>query len=82
MIISIPIKVQEEFIRKCQAVKDAKTDSDFYALRIGAESYSQAIKDILGLSVWAQIVMAADMEIGEDDTPVCCGVPMFKNPKP
>ena len=79
MIISIPTKAKEKFIALCQATKDAKTEREFNLNRIKAEAYSSAIEDICGLSVWANIVMCADLEIGSDEYGTCCGVPLLFN---
>ena len=77
MIISIPTKAKEKFIALCQETKDAKTEEEFNVNRIKAETYSSAIMDICGRSVWANIVMCADLEVGSDECGTCCGVPLF-----
>jgi hypothetical protein len=70
-------KARSNFIALCQRVKDAKTEIDFKEEQVKAQFYSQAIQDICGLSIWANIVMETDMVIGEDDTPVCAGIPLL-----
>lgn len=77
MIISIPIKAKENYIKLCQKTKDSKTEDEFKRNSVKAKSYSDAIKDICGLSVWGEIVREADMQIGNEYYPVCCGVPLI-----
>jgi tartrate dehydratase alpha subunit/fumarate hydratase class I-like protein len=76
MIVSIPTKAQEEFMRLCHVVYDAPTEMDYIVAKSEAQAYSKAIQDICGLSVWAQIVMEADMSFDES-VPVCAGIPLF-----
>jgi hypothetical protein len=53
---------------------------DFYSRK--AEGYSAAMKDILGIEVWYEIVKTADRSFPED-VPVCAGIPLYpKNHQP
>ena len=80
MIISVPTQAKNNFIAMCQDVRSAETMEQFSYLKKLAETYSRAIQDICGRSVWASVVMEADLEVGNDDCPTCCGVPiLFKN---
>lgn len=77
MIISIPTKAKNRFIELCQITKDADSETTFIKYHHKADSYSEAIKDILGTSVWYSIVSDADREVGSDDCPTCAGVPIY-----
>ena len=77
MIISIPTQARNVFIAMCQDVKNAETIEQFLYLEKLAEVYSRAIQDICGRSAWASIVMDADLEVGDEDYPTCCGVPIL-----
>jgi hypothetical protein len=75
--IQIPTKAHDKYIELCQNVKDSTTESQFNENRIKAQTYSKAIDDICGISVWGSIIRDADTEIGSDDCPTCCGIPIF-----
>lgn len=77
MIISVPTHARDVFISMCQDVKNAETIEQFSYLKKLAEVYSMAIQDICGRSAWASIVMEADLEVGDEDCPTCCGIPIL-----
>lgn len=82
MIISIPTHARDVFISMCQDVKNAETIEQFSYLKKLADVYSRAIEDICGRHVWYNIIMEADLEVGDDDCPTCCGIPIiFKTNK-
>lgn len=76
MLVSVPIKAETEYIKLCNEVKWATSIGEFDIARIKAEIYGKAIKDICGVSAWGQIVMQTDTEVGSDDCPTCCGIPL------
>lgn len=80
MMISIPTKARDNFISLCKEAKEALTEIEFNKACDEARSYSNCIKDICGISVWGSIIREADMEVGAEDYPVCCGVPMMFKP--
>lgn len=74
--MSKTVEAEKEFIELCHAVKNSKTQKEFELNRCKAEGYSKAMQTILGVSVWAAIVVAADLSFDENEI-VCAGIPMF-----
>lgn len=82
MIVSVPNKAKDSYIKLCHDAYNAESENDYYHIVSKAEIYSTAIKDICGLTIWAEIVREADMSFPEE-IGTCCGVPFtFKNKQP
>lgn len=81
MILSIPTKAQETYIKMCHEVWNAKTGIEYALLNAKATSYGRAISDICGTTIYGEILMAADRSFPVDvDT--CGGIPFtFKKSK-
>lgn len=65
------------YIELCNDVKKSKTETDFNINKIKADYYGKAIYECCGLSVWGEMIRKADMEIGSEDYPTCCGIPII-----
>lgn len=74
------VNVKEKYIGLCHDVKKAKTEQEFQTRKLIAQTYSDAIQDICGISVWASIVREADLSFQETDI-ICAGILISFNEK-
>lgn len=76
MILSIPTKTKENYIKLCHEAYEVNTNEEFHINRARCEAYSTAIKDICGSDVWYAIVAEADQSFPEN-VAVCAGIPIY-----